>query len=102
MSDLLVTIYTGVLTIFNIFVDIIFAPIDALLMNVIPDYNSMSIYVSNFLSYFEDTFYFVVSWINIPKVAIGFILGYITFRVTLFFGTLAFRLFIKWYNALKL
>lgn len=101
MSSFILTIYQGVFSIFNTIISILLLPLDALLENIIPNYSSMSVYVDNFFSFFEDTIYFVLSWFHIPTVAFDFILGYISFRVLLFFGTLSYKLFIRWYSALK-
>lgn len=101
MSELITLIYTGVFTLLNAIISIILTPLDLLLQSIIPNYSSMGTYISQFFSYFEDLFLFVLSWLNIPPIAIDLILGYIGFRVALFFGTMSLKLFIRWYNALK-
>lgn len=101
MSDLIINVYSAFFTLFNAILSVILSPLDLLLESVIPIYSSMSTYVANFFNYFEDIFYFVIGWLNIPPVAIDLILGYIAFRVAIFFGTMAFKLFVRWYNALK-
>ena len=102
MNNLIITIYSGVLTVFNTILTVILSPLDALLSAIIPSYDSMSTYVLTFFNYFKDLFQFIIDWIHIPPLAIEFILGYIAFKVVLYFGTLSIKLLLKWYNALKI
>lgn len=94
-------VYVSVFGFFATIINIIFTPIDSLISSIIPDYTNMSTYITAFFDYFRDIFLWAISWLNIPKPAFSLILGYITFRVLLFFGTLSFKLFVRWWGVLK-
>ena len=101
VSNFMGSIYLSIFGFFSDIISIIFSPIDTLIATIIPDYTTMGTYISAFFDYFEDTFLWIISWFNIPKTAIGMILGYITFRIILFFGTLSFKLFVRWWGVLR-
>lgn len=101
VSNFMSFIYISIFGFFSDVVSIILSPIDSLISTIIPSYSSMGIYISGFFDYFEDTFLWVISWCNIPRGAISLILGYITFRILLFFGTLSFKLFARWWGVLR-
>jgi len=95
------TLLSVVLNMFTSILNIFLKPIDLLLSTIVPNYNDIIGFVITLLSYFRNTFLFFLNWIHIPSGAITLIIGYITFKITLFFGTLSYKLFIKWYHYIK-
>ena len=101
INDIILIVFNGTLDLFNVLLSILFAPVDIVLGNVIPSYNTISSYIDSFFNFFYDKFLFVIGWLNIPTGVIDLLLGYIVFRVALFFGTLTIKYFLAWYRALK-
>lgn len=101
IANFMGNIYISVFGFMSDIISIFLSPLDTLLSSIIPDYSNMGNYIQAFFDYFYDIFLWAISWFNIPKPAINLILGYISFRVLLFFGTLSYKLFIRWWGVLK-
>lgn len=91
-----------IMNMFNYIIQIVLTPIDSVLSVIIPSYAEISSNVVTFFNYIYNNIIFVLDWVHIPSSLVTIIIGYITFRVILYFSTLSFKLFIKWYNYLKL
>lgn len=97
----MIEIFDHVLRFFTSIIDIILAPIDAVISTVIPSFSDISTNISNLLSYFYDTFLFIFQWIHLPSGVINLILGYIAFKVTVYASTLGVKLFLRWYRTIR-
>lgn len=96
MSLILSEFFKFLLESFALVISVILAPIDAIISNVIPNFELINTHVLEFLNYFMNYFRFVMGWIHIPPIALDILVGYITFRVILFFGSLAYKITCRW------
>lgn len=90
-----------ILDLFNGLLTTLLRPIDSIIESFVPSFADISSNVSNLFNYFYNTFLFIINWLHIPPQVIALIIGYITFRVALFFGSLGIKLCLKWYHLLK-
>lgn len=90
-----------ILDVFSNLLSLLLKPIDLLLENLIPDYSSLSVNVVNLFNYLYSFIVYIFSWLHIPADAINILVLYLEFKVALFFGSLTYKLVVKWYHVLK-
>jgi hypothetical protein len=92
----------GIMKMMMSLVSILFAPIDALIMNVLPDLSNAFTAIGNLFNYSLQSLGFVVSLTGLSQSTLSLIVMFLTFKLTapILFSTI--KLALKWYDKLKL
>lgn len=95
-------IIKGIINLIIGLVDIVLLPIDALILQFLPDLSNAFTLVGDLFEYATNFLGFIVSMTGLSSTAISLIIAYYTFILTVPLLISTIKLAIKWYNALKL
>jgi len=94
-------ILTGFFNIIMSLVDLLLTPIDALIESCLPDISSAISSIGGFLDIISSGLGWAISLSGLSSTALSIIVLYFTFKLTapILFSTI--KMFIKWYDKLK-
>lgn len=95
-------ILTGIFNIVLFLVNLILAPIDALLSAAVPDTANALQSVANMFQLATSYLGFVVDMTGLSAQAIALIVMYFTFKLTYPLVVYTIKLAVKWYNSMKI
>ena len=82
-------------------VDIVLAPIDALITQFIPGLSDILTYIGKFFNYILQFIPWVCSWFHLPSWLITFVIAYYVFKLTVPLLVHSVKLALSWYDRLK-
>lgn len=94
-------ILMGIMSLIISLVNVLLAPIDALIASALPDLSAGLTAVNSMLDYAATYFTYLVDMTLLGQTAINLIIAYYTFVLTLPLGVATVKLAIKWYDKLK-
>ena len=95
-------ILNGIINLIMGLVNIVTAPIDALISQFLPDLSTAIGSVASFFNTISSSIGWVISLSGISSTAISLIVLYFTFKLTVPVLFSSIKAAIKWYNSLKL
>lgn len=95
-------IVNGIISLVMNLVNVITAPIDAIITQFLPDLSTAISSFGNFLETISSSIGWVISLSGISTTAISLIVMYYTFKLTVPILFASIKAAIKWYNSLKL
>lgn len=95
-------ILKGVFKIVTKFINILFSPINALIVSFLPGFNDMLSYVTQFFTTASQYVGFITDSLFIDSNVLSFLILYWTFKLTFPLAVYSIKLVVKWYNSLKI
>lgn len=95
-------IITGVFKIITKFISILLLPINLLITSMLPGFNDVLLYVSNFFSQSSKFLGWIVDSLMLSPEVVNFLILYWTFKLTFPLAVYSIKLVVKWYNSLKI
>lgn len=95
-------ILSGIFSLIMGLVTVILSPIDLLIAEYLPDLNSGLNYVNNLFSFINGVIGYCVDASGITDIAIGLVVAYWVFVLTVPLTFSSIKLALKWYNSLKI
>lgn len=95
-------ILTGVFSLVISLINVILAPIDLLINNLLPDIALLFTYVNNLIDFLIESVRWGVSWTGLKPELISIFVAIKIFKVNSSLLTHAVKTAIDWYNSLKL
>lgn len=83
-------------------VDVLLAPIDALISQFLPGLNDVLNAIGSFFSYILSFIPWLCSWLHLPSWLITFVIAYYVFKLTVPLAIHTVKLAISWYDKLKI
>lgn len=95
-------ILSGIFSLIMGLVSLILSPIDLLIAEYLPDLNSGLNYVNNLFSFINGVVGYCVDASGITDIALGLVVAYWVFVLTVPLTFSSIKLALKWYNSLKI
>lgn len=95
-------ILSGIFSLIMGLVTVILSPIDLLIAEYLPDLNAGLNYVNNLFSFINGVIGYCVDASGITDIAIGLVVAYWVFVLTVPLTFSSIKLALKWYNSLKI
>lgn len=92
---------SGIFSLIISLVNVILAPIDALISTLLPDLSSALDYVANLFSYVNGVIGYAIDASGLSDVSIALIVSYYVFVIGGTFSVSVVKLALKWYEKLK-
>lgn len=94
-------ILSGIISLIITLCSLLLAPIDAIILTLIPDLSNCFTAIGNFLNICFSSIGWVISLTGISPDVISIIVIYYTFKLTAPFSFYMIKLALAWYNKLK-
>lgn len=94
-------ILIGIFKIITKLIAVILAPINLLVTNYLPNFNSMLSLVGNFFTQVGTYSGFILDSFLLSNEVVSFLILYWIFKLTFPFAVYSIKLVVKWYNSLK-
>lgn len=94
-------ILIGIFKVITKLISVLLAPINLLITNMLPNFNSMLSIVGNFFSQVGTYTGYVLDSLLISNEVVSFLILYWVFKLTFPFLVYSIKLIIKWYDKLK-
>lgn len=92
------SLLNGLIEFFKGFLNLILGPIDNLIVQYLPDFSDMLDYVGNFFNIILGFIPWILSWLHIPAIVLGFVLSYWIAKLTLSFLIHEIKLVVAWWD----
>lgn len=95
-------IIKGIFKIIMKLVAVLLSPIDSLITQFLPGTNTIFRFITGAFNVVGQFFSWIIDATLIDSEVVAFLIGVITFRLTVPLLVYAIKLIVKWYNALKI
>jgi hypothetical protein len=101
MSSLLGATIETVFSVIATLIKIIISPLDAIIMNLLPDVAKFTNYITDFLNLCLTSIGWVIDVLGIPTGLITIVISYFTFKYTLTFSVFIIKIILGWVKNYK-
>ena len=101
MSNLTTSVINVAFSLISTFMKIILAPIDTLIMQLLPDVSTMIGHISNFLTMCFSSIGWVLDIFAIPSGAISLIISYFVLKYSIHLTVVLVKIIFSWIRGLK-
>lgn len=101
MITIVETSLNAILSLVMTIIKIVLSPIDLIIVNYLPNINSITNYITNFLNLCMTNIGWCINALMIPSNLITLIIAYFVFKYTLQFAIWSIKLVLSWVGVLK-
>lgn len=89
---------SGLIEFFKGFLALLLSPIDSIITEYLPDFADMLSYVGDFFNTILGFIPWILSWLNIPVLVVGFVISYYIAKITISFLVHEIKIIVAWWD----